>query len=384
MSVIIELTNKTNGGFDMSRFELGMSVDYAGSWTVVDAVREFFQNAIDEQKENPENKMSFHYDEESQTLSVGNLMSKLTPKTLLLGCSSKRGKSGLIGTHGEGYKVATVVLVRNGIQVNIYNNEVNEIWRSRIVNSRRYGAEVVCFDIEKKIFNKKENLCIELVGISPEMYNEVVKSNLHLQGDLGEVIETEHGRILNDERYSGDIFVEGLFVCHNDLIDSGYDFNADMIKLDRDRGLVDTFDLKMAIATLYVSMGDSEYLAKNIKKGDLDYVATKLQNAKKFYNEESLANEVSNAVYEDFKKEYGEDAIPVSNTDDFYMYSDSGLKPIMVSANINNIIRVVDRDFYENVVIKDLDEEFENWIAHNKLFIRDEEIEKLRFLWSKK
>lgn len=368
----------------MSRFELGMSVDYASSWGVADAVREFFQNAIDEQKENPENKMSFSYDEEKQVLSIGNLKSKLTPKTLLLGCSGKRGKKGLIGTHGEGYKVATVVLVRNGVKVNIYNNEANEVWQSKIINSRRYGAEVVCFDVEKKFFNKRENLCIELVGITPEMYSSIVESNLHLQDDLGEVVETKHGRILNNKRYSGNIYVEGLFVCHNELIDSGYDFNADMITLDRDRGLVDTFDVKMAIATLYVSIGDSKYIAENIKKRDLDYIATKLQNAKSIYGEAELADKVSDAVYEDFKKEYGEDAIPVSDTDIYNMYAESGLNPVMVSSNVNEIIRVVNRNFYEDVVIKDLDEEFENWISRNKFLLKDDEVDKLRFLWSKK
>ena len=79
----------------MSRFELGMSVNYAKAWNVEDAVREFFQNAIDEEKENPENKMSFNYDKENQILTIGNKKSVLTPKTLLLGVSSKEGKSDL-------------------------------------------------------------------------------------------------------------------------------------------------------------------------------------------------------------------------------------------------------------------------------------------------
>lgn len=175
-----------------------------------------------------------------------------------------------------------------------------------------------------------------------------------------------------------------LFVCHNELIDSGYDFNADMITLDRDRGLVDTFDVKMAIATLYVSIGDSKYIAENIKKRDLDYVATKLKNAKTFYGKTELADKVSDAVYEDFKKEHGEDAIPVSDTDNYNMYAESGLNPVMVSSNVNEIIKVVNRNFYEDVVIKDLDEEFENWISRNKFLLKDDEVDKLRFLWSKK
>lgn len=86
----------------MRRFELGMSLDYASSWGVAEGVREFFQNALDEEKENPENKMSFFYNVEEGTISISNAKSKLTPKSLLMGSSTKRGNANLIGEHGEG------------------------------------------------------------------------------------------------------------------------------------------------------------------------------------------------------------------------------------------------------------------------------------------
>lgn len=366
----------------MRRFELGMTIDYASSWTVVDAVREFFQNAIDEEKENPENKMSFYYDEDSKTLSIGNLKSKLTPKTLLLGCSSKKDRSDLIGEHGEGYKVATVVLLRNGISVNIYNNESKEVWQSRVVRSRRYDADVVCFDIEKKIFSKKENLCIDLVGIIPEMYKKIVDCNLHLQDNIGEFVETEVGRILKNPKYSGMIFVEGLYVCTKSTIEDGYDFNAGEIQLDRDRGLVDTFDIKFAIASMYLSMGDMSYVAENIKSKDLEYISSKL----KYLNlcKKESVKELSDMVYGDFMEEYGEDAIPVSSTSEFNMFANSGLKPVMIDSHINEVIRSTGRTFYDSIEVLDIDKEFENWVSRNSFLLDDLEIQKLRFLWSKK
>src|SRR5699024_5835234 len=144
------------------------------------------------------------------------------------------------GEHGEGYKVATVVLLRNGVTVRIYNNESNEVWESRVVKSKRYDSDIVCFDIKKEFFNKKDNLVIELSGITPEMYQDIVKKNLWLQEDLGDVKEGEYGTVLLDDRYSGDIFVEGLFVCHKETIKWGYNLKANLVTLDRDRGLVDS------------------------------------------------------------------------------------------------------------------------------------------------
>lgn len=93
---------------------------------IPEAVREFLQNARDEEIEHEGNEMLIDYDPSSQLLSIGNSHSVLEPRTLLLGQSSKRSATGLIGKHGEGYKVATVVLLRNNCNVTIYNNAVGE------------------------------------------------------------------------------------------------------------------------------------------------------------------------------------------------------------------------------------------------------------------
>lgn len=364
----------------MRRFELGMSLDYAGSWEVVDAVREFFQNAIDEEKENPENKMSFLYNESEEVLTIGNLKSKLTPRTLLLGVSSKRGNKGLIGEHGEGYKVATVVLVRNGVTVNIYNNESKEVWTSKVVNSKRYGESVVCFDIEKKLFSKKENLVIELVGITREMYDSIVESNLHLQEDLGTVVQSSCGRILEDPRYSGKIFVEGLYVCTKGIIEKGYDFNASEISLDRDRGLVDTFDLKFAISNMYIGVGDSEYISKNIKSKDLEYIASRLQ----FRSEDNLIQNVANRVYSDFLSSYGEDAIPVDTAEEFNFVSNNGGKAVMVESQVYSTIKLGNNDLYKYLEVDDVELKFNNWVARNGGLLGRKEVNELLELWKLK
>ena len=49
----------------MANYELTVSMGYVPTWTHVDAVREIFQNAKDEETVNPENKMFFDYNEET-------------------------------------------------------------------------------------------------------------------------------------------------------------------------------------------------------------------------------------------------------------------------------------------------------------------------------
>lgn len=356
-----------------------MNLEYAKDWTVVDAVREFYQNALDEEKENPENIMSFSYNKDTQTITISNKKSKLTPKSLLLGESSKRGKDGLIGQHGEGYKVATVVLMRNGITVTIYNNENKEVWSSSLVKSRRYDSNIVVFDIEKKFFQKESNLVVELQGITQEMYDAIVKSNLHLRDDVINVKDGVAGRILLDSQFSGCIYVEGLFVCKKEEIQWGYDFKANVVKLDRDRGLVDTTDLKFVIAKLITGLEDVEFVSKNINNPDLKFVHVYLDS------EVSKSKKLSDRVYSDFVEKYGDDAIPVDSTEEFNIRANAGMKPVMVNTNIKNIIEYSDRGFKSAINAKsDVDKRFEEWLTRSKVFLPSSYVSEILKLWVEK
>ena len=153
----------------MRRFDLGMSLNYCPEWGIVEAVREIFQNAYDAEIMNPANKMYFNYDKYTETLRIGNMDGTLTTKTLLLGVSGKRDDNRTIGTHGEGYKVATVVLTRLGKGVEVYNRSAKEVWTARVIKSRRYQTDVVVFDINKVgLFQSVPNhdLIFEITGIT--------------------------------------------------------------------------------------------------------------------------------------------------------------------------------------------------------------------------
>lgn len=124
----------------MRKYELSISADYVPEWGVTEAIREFFQNSIDEETRDASNKMFFDYDAENRTVRIGNKHSELDIKTLLFGVTTKSGDKEMIGNHGEGYKIATVVLLRLGKTVVFQNYCRREIWRPRLVNSKRYGG----------------------------------------------------------------------------------------------------------------------------------------------------------------------------------------------------------------------------------------------------
>ena len=326
----------------MKRFDLGMSINYCPTWGVVESVREFFQNAHDEEIVNPENKMYFGYDKDSKTLCIGNKNGRLTTNTLLLGQSSKRDNSETIGQHGEGYKVATVVLLRNGKGVKVYNRADKEVWTAKTIKSRRYQADVVVFDIEKVSIFKSvpdHDLIFEISGIDEDEYNAIVDSNLFLQdlregedyitSNPGYPLTTCMCKVLTGERHAGKLFVGGLYVTTSKYAKYGYDFAPELVRLDRDRGFIDGIDLQFLTAKVISATGDTELIneAKNFWDGS--YFKYYLSNYKSVFDNSSYA-EMFDKSYQEFLDENGEDAIPVQTTDDFNRLSRNGFNPVLV------------------------------------------------------
>ena len=93
-------------------YELPISPNYVINWGVKEAIRELLQNAIDEDKVG--HSKEIEYDQNSQILKIKNIDSCLHSSSLVLGCSHKQDVEGLVGKFGEGYKLALVVLLREG------------------------------------------------------------------------------------------------------------------------------------------------------------------------------------------------------------------------------------------------------------------------------
>lgn len=361
----------------MSKYELSLAKDYVPSWTVVDAVRELFQNALDQQVTVDGNDMFFSYDEQTQTLYIGNKLSVLDVKTLLLGSSTKRNDPNTIGQFGEGYKIATLVLTRLNKKVTFYNYGVKEVWNPRFVKSRRYnGAEILTFFVDKKHPWSKipdNNLTITVENITQLEFEDIVESNLHLQ-DIGRTIESKYGRILEEKKYKGKVYVNGLFVCNYNEYSQGYDFKPEYIKIDRDRKLADSFELKW-LSSKMLSGVDSDKTIDLIKQGaaDVAYIGTAVGDYKTFKS-------ISDKVHNSFIEEHGENAVPVIDQSDYEMLRNTEYKPILVNESYSNVIK--NSQHYEEPIIKQRTRQttkskLEEWLKNHKQNLSKRAIKKL-------
>ncbi|MNC09335.1 hypothetical protein D3C75_569560 [compost metagenome] len=309
------------------RFELSLSPDYVPNWTLTDGVREFFQNALDQETSVEGNKMFFEYDEEKQQLRVGNKYSTLEKSSLLLGVSSKRNSKETIGQFGEGYKIASLVLTRIGRKVTVYNYGAREVWTAKLIKSRRYNSEILVFDVDTKYPWTKvpdNNLTITIDDVSPEDYATIIESNLHLAGYDGIMrIETTQGNILLDPDYKGKVFVKGLFVVDFPSYKYGYDFKPSFIKLDRDRKMISDFELQWAASGMWNSIPDDNQLARNLL---LELVQLEAQDVA-YLTSTLKSTTVVDEIASNFYKKHGDDAVPVRSQYDYDQAKGMGLKP---------------------------------------------------------
>lgn len=314
----------------MSKVELTISPDYVPSWTIVDAIRELFQNAIDQETQCPGNNIDWNYDSHAEKLTISNKTSVLTMNTLLLGQTSKANDSSTIGQFGEGYKIATLVLLRNDKQITFYNYGAREIWRPRFVNSRKFGTKVLTFFIEKvSVWNHvpDADLTIEIAGITPdEYYNEIVPSNLMLRADYDVVESTCYGDVLD---LPGKVFVNGLYVCDYEPYTYGYNFKPEYIKLDRDRKMVSDFDLRWMASKMWSASEDSEKVMTMVAEGKADVV---------YLGDVSWSSKWRDIAADTFKSIYGPEAIPVTSQAELDSVP-AGYKGVVVNSAYNDLIK---------------------------------------------
>ncbi len=283
------------------KIELSISSGYVSHWSIYDAIREIYQNAIDEQTLSNEQMIST-YDKDSGTLTIGNYDTKLDINTLVLGNSPKFDDDKQIGQFGEGYKLALIVLLRNKINVVIENND--EIWTPSLEYSDIFKSKILTINIEKG-----ESVGVGavkfIIDLEQKKYNSYTQYNLALQGDY-KSISTSQGEILLSERNKAKIFVEGLFICKmEDSFKYGYNFKAGHIPVDRDRQKLSSFDVQWKTSNMIGGLSENDDLVMDLidnKSADVQYIESHLSNT-----------EIADKMYGIFELEYGINSIPVGS-----------------------------------------------------------------------
>lgn len=216
-------------------YEITISPNYVSNWGIKEAIREILQNAIDGETNGHQKIIDY----DGKTLTVTSLGIDLQAKDLILGCSSKSDQDDMIGKYGEGFKLALVVLLRKGMNVEIQNG--NKIWIPSFKVSKTFGTQIL--NIEE-VESSGNELTFSISPVDQQLYNSLLDYFPCINDDFGKTVECDNGQILLDKKFKGKMYVEGLYVQTDDNFEYGYNFNSDVVELDRDRKAINYYELR--------------------------------------------------------------------------------------------------------------------------------------------
>lgn len=316
----------------MAVIHLTIDPKYCPSWGFWEGCREIVQNAKDADEFNG-NAMSIVHNPKAQKLVITTAeVSLATEALLLLGNSTKRGL-GQRGEFGEGFAIGTLALTRAGHPVTIYNGE--EVWRPVIETAEDgpfQGQQLFMFRT-RKLQQARADFTVEIDNVSKEVWDVTQKLFLFLSPPSErDCVKLSSGTVLLEEDRQGRVFSRGIFVCEVEDLAAGYDLNS--LQLDRDRRMVDEWDLRSKLAELW---NEAHAAAP-------DKFAPKLYDMAKRGTPETrnmawrADQKLLKALHEEFEKENGEGAVPVSDMSESRELAALGAKTIMVDRTLKELL----------------------------------------------
>ncbi|KAE8447267.1 hypothetical protein EG329_010961 [Mollisiaceae sp. DMI_Dod_QoI] len=271
---------------------VGLARDYVPGWTSRDGFREFFQNWIDgivesrkisprsvsiTVKDSVEEWIATAHPHGSDEvlgfirfrktkgyLELTNLKAQLSRKSLDLGASSKCNADSLAGTHGEGFKVASLVMVRKGHQVRYESAQYywsfqfggrdknhlychlapmkdTKVTSAMLRDSQRIAAgrarelkSNIWEDVSVKI-GRVYNSNGKMIDFAT--FQDWIKVSFLLNRPAN-TINTLHGDLVLDLEFSNRVFLKGLYLGDSTTYKKlrfGYNFLTGDINRDRQR-----------------------------------------------------------------------------------------------------------------------------------------------------
>lgn len=348
----------------MKIYPLSITKEYVSHWGMVEAVRELIQNSLD-------SSAAFKYEFKKEyngsfTLLLTSEDVTLAPHTLLLGATGKRHSSDTIGSFGEGYKLALLVLLREGFDVTILNGAVE--WHPKFEFSRAFGYEQLVIEETPLTQIVNTSLIFRVSGLTEDGVEAVRGCCLKMQGDIGAIRTTAMGEILLDR--PGELYVGDLFVCKTEM-EYGYSVLPRYLKLERDRQTVDNWDLRCLTRDMWYATKDYDEIATLIAREcpDLSYA------------QYSAPDVVKEACYNHFKEKHPGEVIAKTNAQLNELVK-QGMTVYVGSSNYHDVVsssRSYQQEMAKVIPKKLLPAEvLEQWLRENRKEMRGKAIESFR------
>ncbi|RDL32005.1 uncharacterized protein BP5553_09407 [Venustampulla echinocandica] len=273
-----------------TRQPVGLVRGYAPGWKSHDAFREYYQNWMDGMVESRKILRSqinvsindtekewvalarrsvghellgfIRFSKQKGELELSNFKARLEPKALSIGETSKRNNKNTAGTHGEGFKVASLVMVRKGYQVRYEASkyywrfvlcgqnkrhlyyQLSPISESKLTKAMAKYRENVNIGCPRgTVANMWEDVTVKIgkvygskasgEKIKWEKFQEWIKVSMALVPPVT-LIKTQYGDLVTDPEFSGRLYLKGLFLEHKKDLKFSYDLAKGHVNRDRE------------------------------------------------------------------------------------------------------------------------------------------------------
>lgn len=322
-------------------------------WGVFEGVRELFQNMRDGHLEG----YDMSIDVTSNTTIFMNSSVSLPREALLIGYTTKTGKENQAGRFGEGLKLGSLVLARAGRSVAIRFG--TEIWTPKIAKSKIYNTEVLAVEIKEGLRDCKELRVT--IDLSKKEWNDL-KHNF-LPAVEYNAFKCDHGEILTEPKYKGMIYAKDIFVQEVEKLEYGY--NLYKVKTDRDRRMIDEWDMKGAIRKIWGVACEED---PSFYRAFWNMLADDKRDMGFFrYSSSGISDQIASQIIADFQSEHGENAYPVLHESEAKDLSHLGGKGIVVSCGA--LVQIAER------AVGDIDEIKQKLASSVERRYRHEELE---------
>lgn len=316
----------------VAKIPLTVDKNYCSRWGVWSGIRELIQNAKDAD-EYDERPMTINHFPRSNRLEIVNANVQVNPANLLVLGKTSKGDGRYRGKFGEGFVLGVLALVRSGHDVKFRNHEMSwsVSFEAPDPDHPLAGNELLTFH-SRKLPTREPDFVVEIHGVSVEVWNELKKLALFVEEPkAAETIKTRAGTLLLNEAYKGRVFVRGLFVRAFEDLECGYDLSH--VQLDRDRQMIDEFQLHYQLGDLWTRACDEDRTLEQRVYDMMKTGKTEVRHLHYHADQKLLSN-----IRDLFVAEHGQDAVPVATSVEAKEVSKVGGKPAVVATTLKDLL----------------------------------------------
>lgn len=325
----------------MAKFQLSLTSSYIADWGIYEGVRELIQNALDADQDGY--PMTVEYDQNSSCLRLINGGANLQPSVWLIGKTSKT-ESTHRGHYGEGLALGVMALLRAGRNVTIQTPE--STWRPSLEESATFPGETVLTIRTRTRQRQRDSVDIS-VDITEAEWSEFRSSFLAFSEPKECISVPGFGSILLDPEQQGRCYVKGIFVRELDNLGAG--FNFQLASTDRDRRMLDIWDIKHHCHTLWLDALTNNRLTPADMLSRLEADTQDVQ----YFQHAYMPGDARQLLVDAFINRYGEKALPVKSLHEAKELEHFGRIGVLAPAALHNCL-TTDSPLNVQEVLKEL------------------------------